>query len=423
MSAPPATLESLATRTASIQDAIARVGTAAESYAEISRKSLGGDSSVAETTAAQNALVLEAKKLLIQAQGPLGSLFDLIQSTCQTAAISALLEVGVFNALPVDGTPMTADELVQKLQVPVEKALLVRLLRNVTVTGPLVEVDEETYAQTPFSTLLTNPDLAATYKHIMDEGWPSIAFMTPYFRANGWKQPIDTTNNPYTFAHRTGSKEMWAHIAQFPDRQANSNRAMKARSFDGVWSIGLYPFAERLAELSSPSDNDDTPLVVDVGGGAGHTSKTIRELCAGVKGRIVLQDRAEVVEDAPKIEGVVSMPHDFFEPQPVKGARIYYLRRILHDWADPSCVAILRHLAAAITDPESSRIVIAEQILPTKGVPAESAMIDMLMMTFTGCERTEKQWEELLAQAGLKLEQFHKNPGTLFGAIEARLAV
>lgn len=187
----------------------------------------------------------------------------------------------------------------------------------------MVEVDEETYAQTPFSTLLTSPDLAATYKHIMDEGWPSIAFMTPYFRANGWKQPIDTTNNPYTFAHRTGGKEMWAHMAQFPDRQANSNRAMKARSFDGVWSIGLYPFAERLAELSSPSDDDDTPLVVDVGGGAGHTSKTIRELCAGVKGRIVLQDRAEVVEDAPKIEGVVSMPHDFFEPQPVKGMTRY----------------------------------------------------------------------------------------------------
>lgn len=90
MSAPPATPESLATRTASIQDAISRVSTAAESYAEISRKSLGGDSSVAETTAAQNALVLEAKKLLIEAQGPLGSLFDLIQSVCRQVTDSVL---------------------------------------------------------------------------------------------------------------------------------------------------------------------------------------------------------------------------------------------------------------------------------------------------------------------------------------------
>ncbi|OJD36264.1 o-methyltransferase protein [Diplodia corticola] len=420
MSAPPATAESVAARAASVQGAIARVSSAAESYADISRSAIGSPSSAAETTAAQHALALEAKKLLLQVQGPIGGIMDLVQTGCQTAAIRALLEIGVFNALPKDGTPMTADDLMQRLEVPVDRALLVRLLRNVTTTGPLAEVDEETYAQTPSSTLLTNPDLIATFRHIMDEAWPSLAFMTQYFSANHWQQPTDPTNTPYTFAHRTGGKEMWSHLAQFPDRQSNSNRAMKAQSFDAVWSVGLYPFAQKLAELSSPADDDHTPLVVDVGGGAGHTSKTIRELCAGVKGRVVLQDLAEVVKDAPSVEGVVTMAHDFFAPQPVKGARIYYLRRILHDWADPSSVTILRHLAAAMTD--SSRVVIAEQILPTKNVPAESAMIDMIMMTMTGGERTEKQWQELLAQAGLRVERFYRTPGTLFGAIEARLA-
>ncbi|OMP87153.1 Sterigmatocystin 8-O-methyltransferase, partial [Diplodia seriata] len=334
--------------------------------------------------------------------------------------IRALLEIGVFNALPADGTPMAADELLPKLEVSVDKTLLVRLLRMVTTTGPLAEVDEETYAQTPFSTMLTHPDFIATYKHIMDEAWPAIAFMTQYFNANKWQQPTDPTDTPYTFAHRTGGKEVWTHIAQFPDRQSNSNRAMKAQAFDSVWSIGLYPFAEKLAELSSHTDSDETPLVVDVGGGAGHTSKTIRELCAGVKGRVVLQDLAEVVKDAPIVDGVVSVAHDFFAPQPVKGARIYYLRRILHDWADPSSVAILKQLAAAMSD--SSRVVIAEQILPTKNVPAQSAMIDIIMMTMTGTERTERQWNELMAQAGLKVERIYRTPGTLFGAIEAKLA-
>lgn len=95
---------------------------------------------------------------------------------------------------------------------------------------------------------------------------------------------------------------------------------MKAQSFDGVWSVGLYPFAEKLTE--TPTD-EATPLVVDVGGGAGHTSRKIKELCAGVKGRVVLQDRAEVVADAPQIEGVESMAHDFFAPQPVKGELLF----------------------------------------------------------------------------------------------------
>lgn len=82
----------------------------------------------------------------------------------------------------------------------------------------------------------------------------------------------------YTFAHRTEGTEMWAHIAKFPERQKNANRAMKAQSFDGVWSVGLFPFAEKIKELGTKLDAS-TPLVVDIGGGAGHTSAKIRELC------------------------------------------------------------------------------------------------------------------------------------------------
>lgn len=104
------------------------------------------------------------------------------------------------------------------------------------------------------------------------------------------------------------------------------------------------------------------------------------------------------------------------------GAPIYFLRRILHDWADPSSVTILRRIADAMDRELPSRLVIAEQILPTRGVSSESAMADILMMTFTGMERTEKQWKDLLAQAGLKAVHFYRAPGTPFGAVEAVLA-
>ncbi|KAI7787745.1 o-methyltransferase [Diaporthe eres] len=104
------------------------------------------------------------------------------------------------------------------------------------------------------------------------------------------------------------------------------------------------------------------------------------------------------------------------------GAPIYFLRRILHDWADLSSVTILRRIADAMDRELPSRLVIAEQILPTRGISSESALVDMLMMTFTGMERTEQQWEELLAQAGLKAVQFYRAPGTPFGAVEAVLA-
>lgn len=69
-----------------------------------------------------------------------------------------------------------------------------------------------------------------------------------------------------------------------------------------------------------------------------------------------------------------------------------------------------------------SRVVIAEQVLPTRGASAQSAWVDLTMMTFTGLERTEGQWEALLARAGLRIERVYRAPGTTFAAIEAVLA-
>ena len=90
------------------------------------------------------------------------------------------------------------------------------------------------------------------------------------------------------------------------------------------------------------------------------------------------------------------------------GAPIYFLRRILHDWSDANSVAILRRIADAMDRELPSRLVIAEQILPTQGVSSESALVDVLMMISTGGERTEKQWVELLGKAGFRVVKVWK---------------
>ncbi|KUI63894.1 Demethylsterigmatocystin 6-O-methyltransferase [Cytospora mali] len=428
----PVTPESLSQRTASITNAIARISSAAAAYAETSKKILedadgSGNNDIKNLTteaAAQESLAIEVKNLLSEVQGPMGALLDLIGSLCRTTALRCLLDLGVFTTLPPDGTPMTADALLSQLPVPdVEKALLIRLLRNATApgVGPLVETDEETYAQTGASSVLGAPGLAAMFRQLFDECFPALVMMPEFFRegGKGWRVPAEASDCPYTFAHRTGGLDMWQYIARFPERQANCNVAMKAQGFEGVWAVGLYPFLERASGLAR--GGEDVPLVVDVGGGAGYTSRRIRELCAGVKGTVVLQDFEKVLADAEDVDGVVKMAHDFFAEQPIKGAPIYYLRRILHDWSDDACVTILRHLAAAMDRALPSRVVIAEQILPTRGVSNQSAFVDMFMMTCTGMERTERQWGQLLARAGLRIEKVYTTPGIPFGAIEAVL--
>lgn len=86
MSAPAATPESIATRTASIEEGIARIAAAAESFAETSRKNLGDTSKDWETKEAQNGLAVEIKKLLLAAQGPLGAMFDQVQVVSSSQA-------------------------------------------------------------------------------------------------------------------------------------------------------------------------------------------------------------------------------------------------------------------------------------------------------------------------------------------------
>lgn len=60
------------------------------------------------------------------------------------------------------------------------------------------------------------------------------------------------------------------------------------------------------------------------------------------------------------------MTHDFFHPQPVKGADVYLLRWILHDWPDAYCVKILRALRPALK--KNVRVLVAEAVMPPRGV-------------------------------------------------------
>lgn len=51
---------------------------------------------------------------------------------------------------------------------------------------------------------------------------------------------------------------------------------------------------------------------------------------------------------ALKAGRVQFQPHDFFEPNPVEHADVYWLRYILHDWSDEYCVRILSAIKSAM---------------------------------------------------------------------------
>jgi hypothetical protein len=54
--------------------------------------------------------------------------------------------------------------------------------------------------------------------------------------------------------------------------------------------------------------------------------------------------------------------HDFFEPQPIKDAAVFFLRHVIHDWAAPEASNILKQLACAAAPP--TKLVLVEHLLP-----------------------------------------------------------
>lgn len=109
-------------------------------------------------------------------------------------------------------------------------------------------------------------------------------------------------------------------------------------------------------------------MLVDVGGGTGGVAVEIARMLPRV--RCVVQDLPDVVAGAEVPEDlgegrVRFMQHDFFEEQPVRGADVYLLRWVLHDWSDKYAVRILRNLVPALK--RGARVLAVDLCLPPPG--------------------------------------------------------
>jgi hypothetical protein len=135
----------------------------------------------------------------------------------------------------------------------------------------------------------------------------------------------------------------------------------------------------------------------------------------GVRG--VLYDLPEVVSDAGSLAaaGVAArceiLGGSFFESVP-GAADVYVVKRILHDWADDTCVQILGNIRRAM--PKGGRVLAIDAVLAPRGTPDMNKLTDLLMMVVCpGRERTEQEFRDLYAAAGLRLTRVVPTPSSL----------
>ncbi len=106
---------------------------------------------------------------------------------------------------------------------------------------------------------------------------------------------------------------------------------------------------------------------------------------------------------------------NFFECVPP--ADSYMMKHIIHDWDEPKALTILRGCVKAMRG--NGKVLLVESVLPGMNEHSMGKWVDIEMLTMPGGrERTEEEYRELLAKAGLRMTRVIPNTSPLW-VIEA----
>ena len=143
--------------------------------------------------------------------------------------------------------------------------------------------------------------------------------------------------------------------------------------------------------------------IADIGGGNGHLLQAVLEAAPNAKG--VLFDLPNVIEQSSAIESdrLRLQSGSFFEDTlPVCDA--YLMMQILHDWSDEESTQILKAIRRSAAP--HAKLLLAEFLIPDDGQASWTLYVDLIMMAeLSGKERTQREFEELLAGAGFQLDR------------------
>ncbi len=167
---------------------------------------------------------------------------------------------------------------------------------------------------------------------------------------------------------------------------------------------------------------------MQIGGSTGHASINIAKEHPRLK--CIVQDFDylepkfnELLPEDLK-QRVTFQAHDFFTPQPVKHADVYFFKHILHDWADPLSVRILRALLPALKP--GSRVILMDGVLPPRGsVPLQfermvTALDLQMLIALNARERSVEDWKALFKEADERFQfrGMRQPPGSAAALIE-----
>jgi demethylsterigmatocystin 6-O-methyltransferase len=268
------------------------------------------------------------------------------------------------------------------------------------------------YRATGVTSLLADSESEAEVKFYLRTILPAFQILPELLQREGWRSTVNPKRTAFNAAHRIEAPYFQWRPPD-PELRAASQAYTKGlskrrRLWDDVFPLDALGMAT--ADIAN-----DRALFVDVGAADGYECVALRKVIGYDAGRIIFQNHpatfSDIDEDELEGHNIELVPHNFFDEQPVQGAKAYYLGNILHCWPDEFCKRILSQLVEALE--VDSFILINEIVMPGHGIVApnqgptwqQTTRDFELMATHAGMERSKNQWLELLTSVGLRMDQ------------------
>ncbi len=298
-------------------------------------------------------------------------------------ALQVAAELGLADALAAG--PKDRDALAR--EVGAHPDTLHRLMRALAGVGVFDQLPDGRLANTPRSECLRS-DVPGSLR-----GLARMHGGSPLWQAWTGLEHSVRCGEP-SFSHVHGSP-MFDYLAAHPESARRFDEGMVASSrLMNEALVGAYEWGQ-------------FGTLVDVAGGVGSTLSAILRANPGMQG--VLFDVPHVIErgrDYLAQQGMAArcrtQTGSFFDALPL-GANAYFMKHIIHDWNDDDCLRILRNCRAAMSD--QAKLLICEKVVPPGNQPSIVKIMDLVMLVLTdgGRERTEQEFRDLFAGAGLRL--------------------
>jgi ubiquinone/menaquinone biosynthesis C-methylase UbiE len=331
------------------------------------------------------------------AQQPQFAMLQLITGFWVSRAIYVAAKLGLADL--VKDRPKTADELARLTGTHAPS--LYRVLRALAGVGVFADDGHGRFAQTPLSETLRSDTPGSLRALAM------VELGQEHFPA--WGNLMHSVKTGEIAFDNLFKQNSWEYYTQNPEDASNFNKAMK----------GLTEMVNQA--VLSAYDFSGVHKVVDVAGGTG--GLIIAILNTNPKMRGVLFDLPHVIAEAGSLLDAAGVRDrcetasgNFFESVPA-GGDAYVMKWIIHDWVDAKSTTILENIRSAMN--ENGKLLLIETVVPEGNHPDLSKFLDLNMMVMTGGrERTEAEFNSLLAASGFKLRRVIRTASPVY-VIEA----